>query len=125
MNKNSCYHSHSFKFRGLTWEFTYIPATASRTIEAIKPDGTKIHLKIPVRETIKFAYPLAWLEKWEKKEKLLLREKTEPTLFDLAPSNLQKSEADEKTLLGVKGEKEQASMEELTPSKCLSCCFCQ
>jgi hypothetical protein len=24
MNKNSWYHSHSFKFRGLIWEFTYI-----------------------------------------------------------------------------------------------------
>jgi hypothetical protein len=202
MNKNSWYNSHSFKFRGLTWEFTYIEATASRTIEATKPDGTKIHLKIPTRETTKFAYPLAWLEKWEKKEKLLNREKAaEPTLFDLTPSNspqgetektllgvnevkeemqltpsklqqeqtdktllgvnevkeemqltpsnLQKSEADDKTLLGV-NENKQASMEELTPSKlqqgetektllgvnevkeeiltpskCLSCSFCQ
>lgn len=150
MNKNSWYHSHSFNFRGLKWEFTYIEATASRTIEATKPDGTKIHLKIPTRETTKFAYPLAWLEKWEKKEKLLNREKAEPTLFDLTPSklqqsetektllgvnevkeemqltpsNLQKSEADDKTLLGVKEVKEQASME-VTPSKCLSCSFCQ
>ena len=126
MNKNSWYHSHSFNFHGLTWEFTYIEATASRTIEAIKPDGTKIHLKIPIKETTKFDYPLAWLEKREKKEKLLLREKaSEPTLFDLTPSNLQKSEADEKTLLGVNGAKEPASMEKLTPSKCLSCSFCQ
>ncbi|MFM7279511.1 MAG: hypothetical protein ACKO1I_18115 [Microcystis aeruginosa] len=144
MNKNSWYNSHFFNFRGLTWEFTYIEATASRTIEATKPDGTKIHLKIPTRETTKFAYPLAWLEKWEKKEKLLNREKAaEPTLFDLTPSNspqgetektllgvngvkeemqltpsnLQKSEVDDKTLLGVNGVKEQASMEELTPSK--------
>ena len=151
MNKNSWYHSHSFKFRGLTWEFTYIEATASRTIEATKPDGTKIHLKIPTRETTKFAYPLAWLEKWEKKEKLLNREKAaEPTLFDLTPSNLQQEQT-EKTLLGVNGVKEQSSMEELTPSKppqgetektllgvnevkeemqltpskCLSCSFCQ
>ncbi|MFM7478742.1 MAG: hypothetical protein ACKO2T_24285, partial [Microcystis aeruginosa] len=171
------YNSHSFNFRGLKWEFTYVEATASRTIEATKPDGTKIHLKIPTRETTKFAYPLAWLEKWEKKEKLLNREKAaEPTLFDLTPSNLQqeqtektllgvngvkeemqltpsnlqKSEADDKTLLGV-NENKQASMEELTPSKlqqgetektllgvnevkeemqltpskCLSCSFCQ
>jgi hypothetical protein len=82
---------------------------------------------------------------------MLLREKAEPgTLFDLTPS---KSPPDgtEKTLLGVKGNKQemhltpsksppdgtektllgvndknkQASMEELTPSKCLSCSFCQ
>ena len=152
MNKNSWYNSHSFNFRGLKWEFTYIEATASRTIEATKPDGTKIHLKIPIKETAKFAYPLAWLEKWEKKEKLLLREKaSEPTLFNLTPSNLQKSEADEKTLLGAKENKQEmqltpskpphdeaekillgvneakepASMEELTPSKCLSCSFCE
>ncbi|MCA2552751.1 MAG: hypothetical protein IM466_03125 [Microcystis sp. M04BS1] len=124
MNKNSWYHSHSFNFRGLTWEFTYIEATASRTIEAIKPDGIKIHLKIPIKDTTKFAYPLAWLEKWEQKGKLLLREKAEPSLFDLIPSNLQKSEADE-TLLGVNDKNKQASMEELTPSKCLSCSFCQ
>ncbi|KAB0238259.1 hypothetical protein EZJ55_00785 [Microcystis aeruginosa EAWAG127a] len=150
MNKNSWYHSHSFNFRGLTWKFTYIEATASRTIEATKPDGTKIHLKIPTRETTKFAYPLAWLEKWEKKEKLLNREKAaEPTLFDLTPSNSPQGET-EKTLLGV-NENKQASMEELapsklqqgetektllgvnevkeemqlTPSKCLSCSFCQ
>jgi hypothetical protein len=175
MNKNSWYHSHSFNFRGLTWKFTYIEATASRTIEATKPDGTKIHLKIPTRETTKFAYPLAWLEKWEKKEKLLNREKAaEPTLFDLTPSNSPQGETEktllgvnevkeeiltpskppqeqtEKTLLGV-NENKQASMEELapsklqqgetektllgvnevkeemqlTPSKCLSCSFCQ
>ena len=150
MNKNSWYHSHSFNFCGLTWKFTYIEATASRTIEATKPDGTKIHLKIPTRETTKFAYPLAWLEKWEKKEKLLNREKAaEPTLFDLTPSNSPQGET-EKTLLGV-SENKQASMEELapsklqqgetektllgvnevkeemqlTPSKCLSCSFCQ
>lgn len=124
MNKNSWYHSHSFNFRGLTWEFTYIEATASRTIEGTKPDGTKIFLTIPIKETTKFDYPLAWLEKWEKKEKLLLREKAQPSLFDLIPSNLQKSEADEKTLLGV-NENKHASMEELTPSKCLSCSFCE
>jgi hypothetical protein len=41
MNKNSWYHSHSFKFCGLTWEFTYIEATASRTIQTKKADGTK------------------------------------------------------------------------------------
>ena len=120
MNKNSWYHSHSFNFRGLTWEFTYIEATASRTIEAIKPDGTKIHLKIPIKETTKFAYPLAWLEKWEqsKGKRILLREKAESrTLFEmqLAPSKSPQDET-EKTLLGVNGNK-QASMEELTPSK--------
>ena len=180
MNKNSWYNSHSFKFRGLTWEFTYIEATASRTIEAIKPDGTKIHLKIPIKETTKFAYPLAWLEKWEqsKGKRILLREKAEPrTLFEmqLTPSKPPQGETD-KTLLGVNGNKQemqltpskpppgetektllgvnenkqemeltpskppqgeteklllgvnenkQASMEELTPSKCLSCSFCQ
>jgi hypothetical protein len=126
MNKNSWYHSHSFNFRGLIWEFTYIEPTASRTIQTTKADGTKIHLKIPIKETTKFDYPLAWLEKWEKKEKLLLKEKaSEPSLFDLIPSNLQKSEADEKTLLGANEAKEPASMEELTPSKCLSCSFCE
>jgi len=155
MNSNNWYHSHSFNFRGLTWEFTYIEATASRTIEAIKPDGTKIHLKIPIKETTKFAYPLAWLEKWEqsKGKRILLREKAEPrTLFEmeLTSSKLQQSGADEKTLLGVNenkqemeltpsklqqsetektllgvNEKEPASMEELTPSKCLSCSLCQ
>jgi hypothetical protein len=116
MNKNSWYNSHSFKFRGLTWKFTYIEATANRTIETTKPDGTKIHLKIPIKETTKFAYPLAWLEKWEqsKGKRILLREKAEPgTLFDLTPSKLQQDEADEKTLLGAKGEKEV----QLTPSK--------
>ena len=146
MNKNSWYNSHSFNFRGLTWEFTYIEATASRTIEAIKPDGTKIHLKIPIKETTKFAYPLAWLEKWEqsKGKRILLREKAEPrTLFEmqLTPSKPPQGETDktllgvngnkqemqltpskspqgetDKTLLGVNGNK-QASMEELTPSK--------
>jgi hypothetical protein len=120
MNQNNWYNSHSFKFRGLTWEFTYIEATASRTIEAIKPDGTKIYLKIPIKETTKFAYPLAWLEKWEqsKGQRILLREKTEPrTLFEmeLTPSKPPQGETD-KTLLGVNGNK-QASMEELTPSK--------
>ena len=153
MNSNNWYHSHSFNFRGLTWEFTYIEATASRTIEATKPDGTKIYLKIPIKDTTKFAYPLAWLEKWEqsKGKRILLREKAEPrTLFEmeLTPSKLQQGETDktllgvngvkevqltpskllqsetEKTLLGVNGNK-QASMEELTPSKCLSCSFCQ
>ncbi len=154
MNQNNWYNSHSFKFRGLTWEFTYIEATASRTIEAIKPDGTKIYLKIPIKETTKFAYPLAWLEKWEqsKGQRILLREKTEPrTLFEmeLTPSKPPQGETD-KTLLGVNGVKEemqltpskppqgeteklllgvngnkQASMEELTPSKCLSCSLCQ
>jgi hypothetical protein len=69
MNKNSWYHSHSFNFRGLTWEFTYIEATASRTIQTTKADGTKINLSIPIKDTTKFPYPLAWLEKWEKKEK--------------------------------------------------------
>ena len=146
MNKNSWYNSHSFNFRGLTWEFTYIEATASRTIEATKPDGTKIHLKIPIKETTKFAYPLAWLEKWEqsKGKRILLREKAEPrTLFEmqLTPSKPPQGETDktllgvngnkqemqltpskspqgetDKTLLGVNGNK-QASMEELTPSK--------
>jgi hypothetical protein len=120
MNKNSWYNSHSFNFRGLTWEFTYIEATASRTIEATKPDGTKIHLKIPIKETTKFAYPLAWLEKWEqsKGKRILLREKAEPrTLFEmeLTPSKPPQGET-EKTLLGVNGN-EPASMEELTPSK--------
>ncbi|BCU14752.1 hypothetical protein [Microcystis aeruginosa] len=120
MNSNNWYHSHSFNFRGLTWEFTYIEATASRTIEAIKPDGTKIHLKIPIKETTKFAYPLAWLEKWEqsKGKRILLRDKAEPrTLFEmqLTPSKLPHDET-EKTLLGVNGN-EPASMEELTPSK--------
>ncbi|MCA2612912.1 MAG: hypothetical protein IM521_24715 [Microcystis sp. M27BS1] len=120
MNQNNWYNSHSFKFRGLTWEFTYIEATASRTIEAIKPDGTKIYLKIPIKETTKFAYPLAWLEKWEqsKGKRILLREKAEPrTLFEmeLTPSKPPQGETD-KTLLGVK-ENKQASMEELTPSK--------
>ncbi|GCA94169.1 hypothetical protein [Microcystis aeruginosa] len=155
MNKNSWYNSHSFNFRGLTWEFTYIEATASRTIEAIKPDGTKIYLKIPIKETTKFAYPLAWLEKWEqsKGKRILLREKVEPrTLFQmqltpskppqgetnktllgvngvkeemqLTPSKLQQGET-EKLLLGVNEAKEPASMEELTPSKCLSCSLCQ
>ena len=154
MNSNNWYNSHSFNFRGLTWEFTYIEATASRTIEAIKPDGTKIHLKIPIKETTKFAYPLAWLEKWEqsKGKRILLREKAEPrTLFEmeLTPSKLQQDETEktllrvnenkqemqltpsksphdetEKLLLGV-NENKQASMEELTPSKCLSCSFCQ
>jgi hypothetical protein len=153
MNKNSWYHSHSFKFCGLTWEFTYIEATASRTIQTKKADGTKINLTIPIKETTKFPYPLAWLKKWEQSngKRMLLREKAEPgTLFDLTPS---KSPPDgtEKTLLGVKGNKQemhltpsksppdgtektllgvndknkQASMEELTPSKCLSCSFCQ
>ena len=124
MNKNSWYNSHSFKFRGLTWKFTYIEATANRTIETTKADGTKIHLKIPIKETTKFAYPLAWLEKWEqsKGKRILLREKAEPgTLFDLTPSKLQQDEADEKTLLGAKGEEEV----QLTPSKCLSCSFCE
>ncbi|MCA2569286.1 hypothetical protein [Microcystis sp. M44BS1] len=146
MNQNNWYNSHSFKFRGLTWEFTYIEATASRTIEAIKPDGTKIYLKIPIKETTKFAYPLAWLEKWEqsKGKRILLREKAEPrTLFEmeLTPSKPPQGETDktllgvnenkqemeltpskppqgetDKTLLGVK-ENKQASMEELTPSK--------
>lgn len=128
MNKNSWYNSHFFNFRGLTWEFTYIEATASRTIEATKPDGTKIYLKIPIKETTKFAYPLAWLEKWEqsKGKRILLREKAEPrTLFEmqLTPSKLQQDET-EKLLLGV-NENKQASMEELTPSKCLSCSLCQ
>ena len=146
MNSNNWYHSHSFNFRGLTWEFTYIEATASRTIEATKPDGTKIYLKIPIKETTKFAYPLAWLEKWEqsKGKRILLREKAEPrTLFEmqLTPSKPPQGETDktllgvngnkqemqltpskspqgetDKTLLGVNGNK-QASMEELTPSK--------
>jgi hypothetical protein len=120
MNKNSWYHSHSFNFRGLTWEFTYIEATASRTIEGTKPDGTKIFLTIPIKETTKFAYPLAWLEKWEqsKGNRILLREKAESrTLFEmqLTPSKPPQDETD-KTLLGVNG-KEPASMEELTPSK--------
>jgi hypothetical protein len=128
MNKNSWYHSHSFNFRGLTWEFTYIEATASRTIQTTKADGTKINLSIPIKDTTKFPYPLAWLEKWEKKEKekLLRSAKGEKpkTLFDLTPSNLAQSET-EKTLLGVNEAKEPASMEKLTPSKCLSCSFCQ
>jgi hypothetical protein len=127
MNKNSWYHSHSFNFRGLTWEFTYIEATASRTIETTKADGTKINLTIPIKETTKFPYPLAWLKKWEQSngKRMLLREKAEPgTLFDLTPSKLQQGET-EKTLLGVNEAKESASMEELTPSKCLSCSFCQ
>ena len=153
MNSNNWYHSHSFNFRGLTWEFTYIEATASRTIEAIKPDGTKIYLKIPIKETTKFAYPLAWLEKWEqsKGKRILLRETEPRTLFEmeLTPSKPPQGETD-KTLLGVNGVKEemeltpskppqgeteklllgvngnkQASMEELTPSKCLSCSLCQ
>ncbi|WP_043999779.1 hypothetical protein, partial [Microcystis aeruginosa] len=99
MNKNSWYNSHSFKFCGLTWEFTYIEATASRTIQATKPDGTKIYLKIPIKETTKFAYPLAWLEKWEqsKGQRILLREKTEPrTLFEmeLTPSKPPQGETD-------------------------------
>ena len=118
MNKNSWYHSHSFNFCGLTWEFTYIEATASRTIETTKPDGTKIHLKIPIKETTKFPYPLAWLEKWEqsKGQRILLREKTEPrTLFEmqLSPSKPQPGETD-KTLLGLNGVKEEV---QLTPSK--------
>ena len=116
MNKNSWYHSHSFKFCGLTWEFTYIEATASRTIQTKKADGTKINLTIPIKETTKFPYPLAWLKKWEQSngKRMLLREKAEPrTLFDLTPSKLQQDEADEKTLLGAKGEKEV----QLTPSK--------
>ena len=122
MNKNSWYNSHSFNFRGLTWEFTYIEATASRAIQTTKPDGTKIYLAIPIKETTKFDYPLAWLEKWEKKEKLLNREKAaEPTLFDLTPSNSPQGET-EKTLLGVNEVKEEM---QLTPSKCLSCSFCQ
>ena len=128
-----------------------VPSNPIIVLQAwLKPDGTKIHLKIPTRETTKFAYPLAWLEKWEKKEKLLNREKAaEPTLFDLTPSNSPQGET-EKTLLGV-SENKQASMEELapsklqqgetektllgvnevkeemqlTPSKCLSCSFCQ
>jgi hypothetical protein len=123
MNKNSWYHSHSFKFCGLTWEFTYIEATASRTIQTTKADGTKINLTIPIKETTKFPYPLAWLKKWEQSngKRMLLREKAEPrTLFDLTPSKLQQGET-EKTLLGVNGEKEV----QLTPSKCLSCSFCQ
>ena len=126
MNKNSWYHSHSFNFCGLTWEFTYIEATASRTIETTKPDGTKIHLKIPIKETTKFPYPLAWLEKWEqsKGQRILLREKTEPrTLFEmqLSPSKPQPGETD-KTLLGLNGVKEEV---QLSPSKCLSCSFCE
>jgi hypothetical protein len=127
MNKNSWYHSHSFKFCGLTWEFTYIEAKASRTIQTTKADGTKINLTIPIKETTKFPYPLAWLKKWEQSngKRMLLREKAEPgTLFDLTPSKLQQGET-EKTLLGVNEAKESASMEELTPSKCLSCSFCQ
>ena len=118
MNKNSWYNSHSFKFRGLTWEFTYIEATASRTIQATKPDGTKIYLKIPIKETTKFAYPLAWLEKWEqsKGQRILLREKTEPrTLFEmeLTPSKPPQGETD-KALLGLNGVKEEV---QLSPSK--------
>jgi hypothetical protein len=128
MNKNSWYHSHSFKFCGLTWEFAYIEATASRTIQTTKADGTKINLSIPIKDTTKFPYPLAWLEKWEKKEKekLLRSAKGEKpkTLFDLTPSNSAQSET-EKTLLGVNDKNKQASMEELTPSKCLSCSFCE
>ena len=152
MNQNNWYNSHSFNFRGLTWEFTYIEATASRTIEATKPDGTKIHLKIPIKETTKFAYPLAWLEKWEqsKGKRILLREKAESrTLFEmqLTPSKPPQGETDktllgvnenkvevqltpsklqqnetDKTLLGVNGKKEEV---QLTPSKCLSCSLCQ
>ena len=126
MNKNSWYHSHSFKFRGLIWEFTYIEATASRTNETTKPDGTKIHLKIPIKETTKFPYPLAWLEKWEqsKGKRILLREKAESrTLFEvqLSPSKLQQGETN-KTLLGLNGVKEEV---QLSPSKCLSCSFCE
>jgi len=126
MNQNNWYNSHSFNFRGLTWEFTYIEATASRTIEATKPDGTKIHLKIPIKETTKFAYPLAWLEKWEqsKGKRILLREKAESrTLFEmqLTPSKPPQGETD-KTLLGVNENKQEM---QLTPSKCLSCSFCQ
>ncbi|MFM6478125.1 MAG: hypothetical protein ACKPIF_13750, partial [Microcystis panniformis] len=152
MNKNSWYHSHSFKFRGLIWEFTYIEATASRTIETTKPDGTKIHLKIPIKETTKFPYPLAWLEKWEqsKGKRILLREKAESrTLFEvqLSPSKLQQGETD-KTLLGLNGVKEEVQLSpsklqqgetnktllgligvkeevQLSPSKCLSCSFCE
>ena len=152
MNQNNWYNSHSFNFRGLTWEFTYIEATASRTIEATKPDGTKIHLKIPIKETTKFAYPLAWLEKWEqsKGKRILLREKAESrTLFEmqLTPSKPPQGETD-KTLLGVNGVKEEMQLTpskppqgetdktllgvnenkqemQLTPSKCLSCSFCQ
>ena len=148
MNKNSWYHSHSFKFCGLTWEFTYIEATASRTIQTTKADGTKINLTIPIKETTKFPYPLAWLKKWEQSngKRMLLREKAEPrTLFDLTPSKLQQGET-EKTLLGVNGEKEvqltpsksqQGETEKtllgvnkkeevhLTPSKCLSCSLCE
>jgi hypothetical protein len=148
MNKNSWYHSHSFKFCGLTWEFTYIEATASRTIQTTKADGTKINLTIPIKETTKFPYPLAWLKKWEQSngKRMLLREKAEPgTLFDLTPSKLQQGET-EKTLLGVNGEKEvqltpsklqQGETEktllgvngekeaQLTPSKCLSCSLCE
>ena len=123
MNKNSWYHSHSFKFCGLSWEFIYIEATASRTIQTKKADGTKINLTIPIKETTKFPYPLAWLKKWEQSngKRMLLREKAEPgTLFDLTPSKLQQGET-EKTLLGVNGEKEV----QLTPSKCLSCSFCE
>ena len=152
MNSNNWYHSHSFNFRGLTWEFTYIEATASRTIEATKPDGTKIYLKIPIKDTTKFAYPLAWLEKWEqsKGKRILLREKAESrTLFEmqLAPSKSPQDET-EKTLLGVNENKEEVQLTpskppqgetdktllgvnekkeevQLTPSKCLSCSFCQ
>ncbi|GCL48208.1 hypothetical protein [Microcystis aeruginosa] len=152
MNSNNWYHSHSFNFRGLTWEFTYIEATASRTIEATKPDGTKIYLKIPIKDTTKFAYPLAWLEKWEqsKGKRILLREKAESrTLFEmqLAPSKSPQGETD-KTLLGVNENKEEVQLTpskppqgetdktllgvnenkeevQLTPSKCLSCSFCQ
>jgi hypothetical protein len=148
MNKNSWYHSHSFKFCGLSWEFIYIEATASRTIQTKKADGTKINLTIPIKETTKFPYPLAWLKKWEQSngKRMLLREKAEPgTLFDLTPSKSQQGETEktllgvnekeevqltpsklqqgetEKTLLGVNGEKEV----QLTPSKCLSCSFCE
>ena len=123
MNKNSWYHSHSFKFCGLSWEFIYIEATASRTIQTKKADGTKINLTIPIKETTKFPYPLAWLKKWEQSngKRMLLREKAEPgTLFDLTPSKSQQGET-EKTLLGVNGEKEV----QLTPSKCLSCSLCE
>ena len=121
MNSNNWYHSHSFNFRGLTWEFTYIEATASRTIEAIKPDGTKIHLKIPIKETTKFAYPLAWLEKWEqsKGKRILLRETEPRTLFEmeLTPSKPPQGETD-KTLLGVNGVKEENELKPRKPTQC-------
>jgi hypothetical protein len=60
------YRSHSFQFASLTWEFTYIEATAGRSIAATDEDGKAIDLTVPIKEISKYRSPLEWLKKWGK-----------------------------------------------------------